>query len=100
LFTATFIPDDIFGRDNRQNAYAERVIGSIRRECLDHVIIFNEKHLRKVLEEYVDYYNTARPHLSLDCNAPIPRDVEPAGTGKIVATPILGGLHHYYHRVV
>ena len=81
-----------------QNAYAERVIGSIRRECLDHMIILNENHLRKVLAEYVDYYNTIRPHLSLDRNAPIPRHVEPPEAGKVVATPILGGLHHHYHR--
>jgi putative transposase len=82
-----------------QNAYAERVIGSIRRECLDHMIIFSERHLRKVLTEYVEYYNTVRPHLSLARNAPIPRNVDPPERGKVVATPILGGLHHHYHRV-
>jgi putative transposase len=81
-----------------QNAYAERVIGSIRRECLDHMIILNEKHLRKVLAEYVDYYNDVRPHLSLDRNSPLPRNAAPPEAGKIVATPILGGLHHHYHR--
>jgi putative transposase len=82
-----------------QNAYAERVIGSIRRECLDHMITLNERHLWNVLTEYVDYYNTARPHLSLDRNAPIPRNADPPEAGKVVATPILGGLHHHYHRV-
>lgn len=82
-----------------QNAYAERVIGSIRRDCLDHMIILTENHLRKVLAEYVDYYNTVRPHLSLERNAPIPRTADPPEHGKVVATPILGGLHHHYHRV-
>jgi putative transposase len=82
-----------------QNAYAERVIGSIRRECLDHMIILNENHLRKALAEYVDYYNTVRPHLSLDRNAPVSRNADPPGTGKVVSTPYLGGLHHHYHRV-
>jgi len=81
-----------------QNAYAERAIGSIRRECLDHMIVLNEKHLRKILGEYVDYYNNDRPHLSLDRNAPIPRHVAPPECGKITATPYLGGLHHHYHR--
>jgi putative transposase len=81
-----------------QNAYAERVIGSIRRDCLDHMIILTENHLRKVLAEYVDYYNTVRPHLSLDRNAPIPRNVDPPEAGEVVVTPILGGLHHHYYR--
>ena len=81
-----------------QNPYAERVIGSILRECLDHVIVLNERHLRAVLDEYLRYYHEARPHLSLDRNAPIPRQVEPHGPGRVVAEPFLGGLHHRYRR--
>lgn len=81
-----------------QNPYAERVIGSIRRECLDHVIALSENHLRRILAEYVDYYNTARPHLSLERNAPVPRPVEPPETGRVVTASYLGGLHHRYTR--
>ena len=81
-----------------QNAYAERVIGSIRRECLDHMIILNEDHLKRMLDEYIEYYNTARPHQSLERNAPVPREVEPPEKGQIVAIPHLGGLHHRYTR--
>ena len=81
-----------------QNPFAERVIGSIRRECLDHVIILSEAHLTRILTEYIDYYHTARPHQSLDHNAPIPRSVEPPEQGRVVAEPVLGGLHHRYRR--
>jgi putative transposase len=63
------------------------------------MIILNERHLRRVLAEYVDYYNATRPHLSLDRNVPLPRNADPPEAGKVVATPILGGLHHHYHRV-
>ncbi len=79
-----------------QNAFAERVIGSIRRECTDHIIPFGRRHLIRTLREYVDYYNTARPHQSLDRNAPIPRKVEVLG--EVGARPMLGGLHHRYFR--
>ncbi|PYT17065.1 MAG: transposase [Acidobacteria bacterium] len=65
-----------------QNPYAERVIGSIRRECLNHLIILGERHLRSILSEYVNYYNQSRPHLALDRNAPIARDVEPPSRGR------------------
>lgn len=82
-----------------QNAYVERVIGSIRRECLDHVIIFGEDHLRRILADYVEYYNHSRTHLSLDRNSPIPREVEPLDKGEVVAVPQVGGLHHRYTRV-
>jgi len=82
-----------------QNPYVERVIGSIRRECLDHVIIFNENHLRRVLRGYIDYYHEARTHLGLDKDGTIPRFVEPPGMGKVVAIPQVGGLHHRYTRV-
>jgi transposase InsO family protein len=81
-----------------QNAYAERLIGSIRRECLDHVIVWNERGLRRVLNAYVAYYSSARTHLSLNKDAPISRGVEPPTNGNIVAIPEVGGLHHRYER--
>jgi transposase InsO family protein len=81
-----------------QNAYAERLIGSIRRECLDHVIIANARGLRRVLHAYIDYYLTSRTHLSLEKDAPISRPVGSPPDGDIVAIPHLGGLHHRYER--
>lgn len=83
-----------------QNAYAERLIGSIRRECLDHVIIGNARGLRCVLHAYVEYYSRARTHLSLNKDAPISRAVEPPTNGNIVEIPEVGGLHHRYERRV
>ncbi len=74
------------------------MIGSIRRECLDHLIVANEDHLREILKEYVVYYNTSRPHLSLERNTPIPRSVEPSALGAVMAVPQVGGLHHRYTR--
>jgi transposase InsO family protein len=82
-----------------QNPYVERVIGSIRRECLNHVIILDERHLRRILGSYLDYYHGSRTHLSLAKNTPDGRLVEPAGTGKVVAFPQVGGLHHRYERL-
>jgi transposase InsO family protein len=82
-----------------QNAYVERVIGSIRRECLDHVVIFNERHLRHVLSSYVDYYHRARTHLSLDKDCPDPRFVQPPRSGGVIAKPQVGGLHQRYQRL-
>ena len=81
-----------------QNAYAERLIGSIRRECLDHIIVGNERGLRRVLHAYVTYYLGFRTHLSLDKDAPITRRVAPRADSKIVTIPHLGGLHHHYER--
>jgi len=81
-----------------QNPYVERVIGSIRRECLDHVIIANERHLRRVLNEYFDYYHVDRTHPGLAKDCPEPREVEPPDRGEIRRRPILGGLHHRYYR--
>ena len=81
-----------------QNPYCERVIGSIRRECLDHVIVLNEDHLRRILTDYFDYYHHSRPHLSLDRNSPTPRRVELPSESPIVAIPQVGGLHHRYTR--
>jgi transposase InsO family protein len=82
-----------------QNPYVERLIGSIRRECLDHMIILNEEHLRRVLSEYLRYYHVDRCHLSLERNAPDRREVEPLGSGRVVSEPRVGDLHHRYRRV-
>ena len=79
-----------------QNGYAERFIGSIRRECLDHVIVFGEQHLRRVLRSYQQYYNGTRTHLSLAKDAPLPRAIQTVGS--ILPLPVLGGLHHHYVR--
>jgi putative transposase len=81
-----------------QNAYAERVIGSIRRECLDHIIVANARGLRLALRAYVEYYLKSRTHLSLDKDPPVSRLVATPTDGAIVAIPHLGGLHHRYER--
>jgi putative transposase len=81
-----------------QNPIAERVIGTLRRECLDHMIILNEKHLHDVLHEYIfEYYNVSRTHMSLDKDSPEHRPLQTEG--EIIRKPILGGLHHVYSRV-
>ena len=80
-----------------QNGFAERLIGSIRRECVDHLIVLGEAHLRRILEIYAHYYNDIRTHRSLNKDAPISRLVQ--RTGIISSRPILGGLHHHYVRV-
>ncbi len=81
-----------------QNCYVERLIGSIRRDCLDHVIVINEQYLRRILEEYFLYYHHSRTHLSLDKDCPERREVEPPQMGKVIALPQVGGLHHRYTR--
>ena len=85
----------------RANAVAERVVGTLRRECLDHMIIVNERHLRRVLREYLDHYNRGRPHRSLNLETPTgpPARAGPPESGRIVARPVLGGLHHEYEWV-
>jgi transposase InsO family protein len=80
-----------------QNGFTERLIGSIRRECLDHLVILGEAHLRRILRNYASYYNKIRTHRSLDKDAPAFRSVQRVGT--IASYKILGGLHHYYVRV-
>jgi transposase InsO family protein len=80
-----------------QNGYAERLIGSIRRECVDHIVVFGERHLRHVLLSYMNYYNETRTHLSLNKDAPSWRAAETVG--RIICRPILGGLHHQYARI-
>jgi transposase InsO family protein len=80
-----------------QNGFAERLIGSIRRECVDHIVVLGEMHLRRVLKSYARYYNETRTHRSLDKDAPISRPVQRAGS--IISHALLGGLHHHYVRV-
>jgi transposase InsO family protein len=80
-----------------QNGFAERLIGSIRRECVDHIVVWSEGHLRRILRAYARYYNNIRTHRSLDKDAPAFRSVQRIGT--ITSYPILGGLHHHYARV-
>ncbi len=81
-----------------QNSYCERVIGTLRRECLDHVIVLGEQHLRRILRQYLEYYHGSRTHLALDKDAPEPRERESVDGGKVVALPMVGGLHHRYTR--
>ena len=80
------------------NGFCERVIGTIRRECTDHVIPLGERHLLRLLDEYVAYYNSGRCHQSLDGDAPVSRHRWSADDGEVQATPVLGGLHHVYSR--
>src|SRR6201981_4025817 len=80
-----------------QNGFAERLIGSIRCECLDHIIVSGEVHLRRILKSYALYYNETRTHLVLDKDAPLSRTVKRAG--RILCRPVLGGLHHEYVRL-
>jgi transposase InsO family protein len=87
----------IAARSPWQNGHAERLIGSIRRECLDHIVIFGEAHLRRILAAYAGYYNGVRTHLSLDKDSPGHRPVQ--RLGQLAAQPVLGGLHHQYCRI-
>ena len=80
-----------------QNGFVERLIGSIRRECVDHIIVLGETHLRRILGSYARYYNETRTHLALDKDAPVSRPVK--RTGVVRSRAILGGLHHRYARV-
>jgi transposase InsO family protein len=80
-----------------QNGFAERLIGTLRRECLDHVVVFGERHLRRVLSQYAVYYNQTRPHRSLQKDAPLRRAIQ--RIGDVAVIPILGGLHHQYVRI-
>ena len=81
-----------------QNPYAERLIGSIRRECLDHIVVFNESSWRRALKLYFNYYHGARTHLSLEKFAPEPRPVQPPELWSVIELPEVGGLHHRYER--
>ena len=81
-----------------QNPYAERILGSIRRECLHQVIVLNERHLKRILRSYLAYYHEDRTHLSLDRNSPLSREIELPEQGKVISMPRVGGLHHRYCR--
>lgn len=81
------------------NAICERMIGTLRRDCLDHFVIFGERHLHRILTEYIEgYYHTDRTHQSLDNDCPEPRAIDPPENGPVISIPILGGLHHRYRR--
>ena len=82
-----------------QNPYVERLIGTLRRECLDHIVVLNENHLRRLLRDYLTYYHRCRTHLSLEKDSPESRPVERLDQGRIVETPMVGGLHHRYTRL-
>jgi len=88
----------IAARSPWQNPFVERLIGSIRRECLDHLIVLNACHLRRVLADYLEYYHRHRTHRSLEQNCPQPRPAEPPEQGKVLQLPLVGGLHHRYTR--
>jgi transposase InsO family protein len=81
-----------------QNGYAERWVGTLRRELLDHMLVIGERHLLRLVRKYVAYYNEDRPHMSLDRDAPVARAVQPPSGGRVVALPRVGGLHHRYSR--
>jgi putative transposase len=81
-----------------QNGYAERWVGTLRRELLDHVLVIGERHLLRLVREYVAYYDEDRPQMSLDRDAPVARAVQPPSGGRLVALPRVGGLHHRYSR--
>ena len=81
-----------------QNPYVERLIGTLRRECLDYVIVWHERSLRRTLKRFLGYYHEWRPHLSLDNDAPIPRAAQLPACGAIREVPHVGGLHHHYER--
>ena len=82
-----------------QSPYVERLIGTIRRECLDHVIVLNERHLKRLLADYFDYYHRWRTHQSLEMDCPDPREIHSAAQGRVAEVAEVGGLHHHYERV-
>jgi len=82
-----------------QNAFVERVIGRIRRDCLDHVVVLNGRHLKRILTSYFNYYHHWRTHLSLGMDSPESRSVQSPDLGKIVQLPEVGGLHHHDERL-
>ena len=86
-------------RSPLQNAFVERIIGSIRRDCLDHVVVLNARHLKRILTSYFNYYYGWRTHLSLGMDSPESRSVQLPDLGKVVQLPEFGGLHHHYGRL-
>ena len=89
----------IAARSPWQNGFAERWMGTLRRELADHVVVLGERHLLRLVRQHVAYYNEDRPHMSLCGDAPVTRAIEPPSAGAIVALPRVGGLHHRYSRV-
>jgi len=89
----------IAARSPWQSPFVERLIGSIRRECLDHTIVLGERHLKRVLTRYFDYHHRWRCHQSLEMDCPTPREVQPLEEGRVIEIEHLGGLHHHYQRV-
>ena len=81
-----------------QNPFAERFVGTLRRDCLNHVIVLGESHLRRIVRNYLGYYHDCRTHLSLEKDSPEPRAIEPLESGEIIALHQVGGLHHRYTR--
>jgi putative transposase len=81
-----------------QSPYVERVIGTLRRECLDHVIVMGETHLRRIVRRYLNYYHGSRTHMALEKDSPKPRPVQPADMGSVIEIPEVAGLHHRYER--
>jgi len=82
-----------------QNPYSERLVGTLRRDCVNHVIVFSENHLRRIIRGFLGYYHNCRTHLSLAKDTPEPRPIEPPEVGKVIAIPQVGGLHHRYTRI-
>lgn len=82
-----------------QNPYCERVIGSIRRDMLDHVIVLNDRHLMRLLTSYLSYYHRFRTHLSLDMDCPTPHTIQPLELGSVRIVPEVGSFHHHYGRI-
>ena len=89
----------IAARSPWQNPYVERLIGSIRRECLDHILVFDERHLRRLLASYIRYYHRWRTHQSVEMDSPEPRTVHPPDRGRVIGIAEVGGLHHHYERI-
>jgi len=83
----------------QSNAYVERIIGSIRRDCLDHIVVLNERHLKRILTSYFTYYHHWRTHLSLEMDTPESRSIQSSTFGRVVELPEVGGLHHHYERL-
>ncbi len=81
-----------------ENPFAERFVGTLRRDCLNHVIVLSENHLRRIVRNYLSYYHSSRTHLSLNKDAPEPRAIEPPQSGEVTTLPQVGGLHHRYTR--
>jgi hypothetical protein len=85
-------------KPHRQNPFAERLLGTVRRDCLNHVIVLGEAHLRRTLTRYFRYYHNFRTHLSLEKDAPAPRAIQNANLGPVIEVSEVGGLHHHYER--